>query len=139
MNNSLIIYQASNIHNLAFIVFTTIALFLCALMLLGGYFLGGKTYSRNKNTPFESGIQSVGDTHVRFAAKFYLVAMFFVIFDVESLFLYAWVISIRESGWIGFVEVMLFIIVLMISLLYLSRIGALNWSPLPRSYVNDKR
>ena len=54
--------------------------------------------------PFESGIDSVGSARLRLSAKFYLVAMFFVIFDVEALYLFAWSTSIRESGWVGFVE-----------------------------------
>lgn len=57
-----------------------------------------------KNVPFESGIDSVGSARLRLSAKFYLVAMFFVIFDVEALYLFAWSTSIRESGWVGFVE-----------------------------------
>ncbi len=59
--------------------------------------------------PFESGIDSVGSARLRLSAKFYLVAMFFVIFDVEALYLFAWSTSIRESGWVGFVEAAIFI------------------------------
>ncbi len=66
---------------------------------------------------------------MRLSAKFYLVAMFFVIFDVEALYLYAWSISIRESGWIGFIEAAIFILVLLAGLFYLVRIGALDWTP----------
>lgn len=67
-------------------------------MLVGGWYLGGRARARSKNTPFESGIDSVGSARLRLSAKFYLVAMFFVIFDVEALYLYAWSTSIRESG-----------------------------------------
>lgn len=66
--------------------------------------LGGRARARSKNVPFESGIDSVGSARLRLSAKFYLVAMFFVIFDVEALYLFAWSTSIRESGWVGFVE-----------------------------------
>lgn len=85
--------------------------------------------ARSKNTPFESGIDSVGSARLRLSAKFYLVAMFFVIFDVEALYLYAWSTSIRESGWVGFVEAAIFILVLLAGLVYLVRIGALDWTP----------
>ncbi|MXP67302.1 NADH-quinone oxidoreductase subunit A [Pantoea sp. Aalb] len=113
----------------SFIAFVFVILNLCIFMLLGGWLLGGRAHGRYKNTPFESGIQSVGDTHIRFSAKFYLIAMFFVIFDVEALFLYAWSISIRENGWIGFIEATIFIAILLIGLIYLTRVGALNWTP----------
>lgn len=85
--------------------------------------------ARSKNTPFESGIDSVSSARLRLSAKFYLVAMFFVIFDVEALYLYAWSTSIRESGWVGFVEAAIFILVLLAGLVYLVRIGALDWTP----------
>lgn len=97
-------------------------------MLVGGWYLGGRG-ARSKNTPFESGIDSVGSARLRLSAKFYLVAMFFVIFDVEALYLYAWSTSIRESGWVGFVEAAIFILVLLAGLVYLVRIGALDWTP----------
>ncbi|MBZ2279957.1 NADH-quinone oxidoreductase subunit A, partial [Buchnera aphidicola] len=73
-------------------------------------------------TPFESGIVSVGDTYLNFSVKFYLIAIFFVIFDVESLYLYAWSISIRELGWIGFIEATIFIGSLLVGLLYLVKV-----------------
>ncbi|KEA50039.1 NADH:ubiquinone oxidoreductase subunit A [Mangrovibacter sp. MFB070] len=116
-------------HHWAFAIFFIVALGLCAFMLLGGWLLGGRARARYKNTPFESGIDSVGSARLRLSAKFYLVAMFFVIFDVEALYLYAWSTSIRESGWVGFVEAAIFILVLLAGLVYLVRIGALDWTP----------
>ena len=64
---------------------------------------------------------------MRFSAKFYLVAMFFVIFDLEAVFLFAWAVAVRETGWAGYVEVLLFITVLLATLAYLWRVGALDW------------
>ncbi|HDL8574446.1 TPA: NADH-quinone oxidoreductase subunit NuoA [Yersinia enterocolitica] len=116
-------------HHWAFAVFLIGAIGLCGLMLLGAFFLGGRARTRAKNVPYESGIDSVGSARMRLSAKFYLVAMFFVIFDVEALYLYAWSISIRESGWIGFIEATIFILVLLAGLVYLVRIGALDWTP----------
>ncbi|MEZ6652193.1 NADH-quinone oxidoreductase subunit NuoA [Klebsiella pneumoniae] len=116
-------------HHWAFAIFLLIAIGLCCLMLVGGWYLGGRARARSKNTPFESGIDSVGSARLRLSAKFYLVAMFFVIFDVEALYLYAWSTSIRESGWVGFVEAAIFILVLLAGLVYLVRIGALDWTP----------
>lgn len=102
---------------------------MCAFMLAAPFFLGGRASGRAKNEPFESGIVSQGGARLRVSAKFYLVAMFFVIFDVEALFLYAWAVSVRETGWMGFIEVFVFIFVLLAGLVYLWRIGALDWSP----------
>ncbi|WP_186368698.1 NADH-quinone oxidoreductase subunit NuoA [Yersinia alsatica] len=116
-------------HHWAFAVFLIGAIGLCGLMLLGAFFLGGRARARAKNVPYESGIDSVGSARLRLSAKFYLVAMFFVIFDVEALYLYAWSISIRESGWVGFIEATIFILVLLAGLVYLVRIGALDWTP----------
>ncbi|MFS2224726.1 NADH-quinone oxidoreductase subunit A [Pantoea sp. B65] len=122
-------------HHWAFAVFLIVAMGLCCLMLAGAWFLGGRAHGRHKNTPFESGIDPVGSTQMRLSAKFYLVAMFFVIFDVEALYLYAWSTSIRESGWVGFVEAAIFILVLLAGLVYLVRIGALDWAPARRRVV----
>ncbi|ANE74194.1 NADH-quinone oxidoreductase subunit A [Dickeya solani] len=116
-------------HHWAFALFVIVAVGLCGFMLLGGFLLGGRARARHKNIPYESGIESVGSARLRLSAKFYLVAMFFVIFDVEALYLYAWSVSIRESGWIGFVEATIFILVLLAGLIYLVRIGALDWTP----------
>lgn len=106
-----------------------LALGLCALMLAGGYFLGGRAKGRKKNTPYESGLDSVGSAKLRFPSKFYLVAMFFVIFDVEALYLFGYAVSVRENGWLGFIEAAIFIAVLLAGLFYLVRIGALDWTP----------
>ena len=100
--------------------------------------LGGRAWGRAKNKPFESGVESVGSARLRFSAKFYLVAMFFVIFDVEALYLFAWSVSVRESGWVGFIEATIFITLLLVGLLYLWRIGALDWAPKKRVLTDKK-
>ena len=102
---------------------------MCCFMLFVPYFLGGRDWGRAKNDPFESGIVPQGGARLRVSAKFYLVAMFFVIFDVEALFLYSWAISIRDVGWLGFIEAAIFIFVLLAGLFYLWRVGALDWAP----------
>jgi len=107
-------------------------IFLLAFMLGIPWLLGGRAWGRAKNDPFESGVVSQGGARLRLSAKFYLVAMFFVIFDVEALYLYAWSVSVRESGWIGFAEAVLFITILLAGLIYLIRIGALDRAPAQR-------
>lgn len=106
--------------------------FLLFVMLFIPQWLGGKAWGRAKNDPFESGVVSQGSARLRLSAKFYLVAMLFVIFDVEALYLYAWSVSVRESGWIGFAEAVLFIAILLAGLVYLIRIGGLDWAPAQR-------
>lgn len=102
---------------------------ICAIMLIGSALLGGKSQARARNEPFESGVVSASPERLRLSAKFYLVAMFFVIFDVEALFLYAYAVSAKEVGWMGWIEVAVFIFILTASLVYLARIGALDWTP----------
>ncbi|MDM4771358.1 NADH-quinone oxidoreductase subunit A [Solimonas sp. SE-A11] len=105
---------------------------LCGLMLVLSWLLGGRSGARARNEPFESGVVSGSPEKLRLSAKFYLVAVFFVIFDVEALFLYAWAVSVREAGWMGFIEAFIFIFILGASLVYLVRVGALDWAPQAR-------
>jgi NADH-quinone oxidoreductase subunit A len=113
-------------------VYVVVTFILCGIMLGLSAMLGGKSNARARNDPFESGVVSASPERLRLSAKFYLVAVFFVIFDVEALFLYAWAVSLRESGWAGFVEAFVFIAILLVSLYYLARIGALDWAPQAR-------
>ena len=100
---------------------------LVCLMLFVPYFLGGRRRSRAVNQPYECGILPVGSTHFRVPIPFYLFAIFFVIFDLEAVFLFAWAIAVKETGWPGFVEALVFIVVLLVALVYLWRLGALDW------------
>jgi NADH-quinone oxidoreductase subunit A len=119
-------------HNWGFAIFLLGVAGLCAFMLGVSSLLGSKAWGHSKSEPFESGIVSTGGARLRFSAKFYLVAMLFVIFDIEALFLFAWAISLRESGWPGFIEALVFIVILLIGLFYLARVGALDWAPQAR-------
>lgn len=110
-------------------VFVLAVFGLCAFMIGAASLLGGRAQGPAKNDPFEAGVVGTGDAHLRLSAKFYLVAMLFVIFDVEALFLYAWAVSVRESGWAGFAEATVFIAILLAGLVYLWRVGALDWAP----------
>ena len=122
----------------AFAVYVIGAICICLTMIGVAALLGGRAYGRAKNRPFESGIDSVGNARLRFSAKFSLVAMFFVIFDVEALYLFAWSVSVRESGWVGFIEATIFITLLLVGLIYLWRIGALDWAPKKRVLTDKK-
>jgi NADH-quinone oxidoreductase subunit A len=116
-------------HNWGFAIFLLGVVGLIGFMLGVSSLLGSRAVGRSKNDPFESGIVSTGGARLRLSAKFYLVAMLFVIFDVEALFLFAWSVSVRESGWAGFIEATVFIAILLAGLVYLWRIGALDWAP----------
>jgi NADH-quinone oxidoreductase subunit A len=96
-------------------------------MLSMSFVLGQRHHDRATGSPYESGILSEGSARVRFSAKFYLIAMFFVIFDLEAVFLFAWAVAVRETGWAGYAEALLFIMILLATLAYLWRVGALDW------------
>ena len=112
---------------------------LVGLMLGASYLLGGRNHGRAKEEPFESGAVSVGSAQLRMPAKFYLVAMFFVIFDVEAAFLYAWAVSVRQNGWAGFAIAAIFIVVLLAALFYVWRVGGLDWAPGGKGVEADRR
>ena len=114
-------------------VYVAAVLFVVVLMVGLSWLLGSRNSGRAKNEAFESGVVGVGGGHLRFSAKFYLVAMFFVLFDLEAVFLYAWAVSIRESGWAGYIEACVFIAVLLIGLVYVWRLGGLDWAPKTRA------
>lgn len=98
-------------------------------MIVTSYVLGQRHQDRATNEPYESGIVSTGSARLRFSAKFYLVAMFFVVFDLESVFIFTWAVAFRELGWVGYIDILVFITVLFIALIYIARIGALDWGP----------
>ena len=110
-------------------VYLVIVVMLVVAMLGLSFVLGQRHNNRATGSPYESGILSQGSARVRLSAKFYLVAMFFVIFDLEAVFIFAWAVAVRELGWTGYVEAALFIAVLLATLVYLGRVGALDWGP----------
>ena len=104
-----------------------VAIIVCAMLGLS-YVLGQRHNDRATGSPYECGILSQGSARVRFSVKFYLVAMFFVIFDLETVFILAWAVAVRETGWAGYVEMLIFAGVLLATLTYLVRVGALDWN-----------
>lgn len=114
-------------HLLPLLVYFGAILAVTAVMLGGAYFLGQRHRAKAADEPFESGIVPTGDVHIRFSVQFYLIAIFFVIFDMETVFLFAWAVAVKESGWAGFFEALVFIGILIATLIYLGAIGALDW------------
>jgi NADH-quinone oxidoreductase subunit A len=96
-------------------------------MIAFSFILGERHREKQTAEPYESGIVSTGTARVRFDIKFYLIAMFFVIFDLEAAFVYAWAVSLRETGWTGYREMLVFIGILTAALVYLWKLGALEW------------
>jgi NADH-quinone oxidoreductase subunit A len=80
-----------------------------------------------KANPYESGMTPLGDTRERFSIKFYMVAILFIVFDLETIFLVSWGVVMRSLGWEGFIAAMIFIVVLTVGMLYEWKKGALEW------------
>lgn len=112
-----------------FLVYSLSVVGVLAATLLISWFAGSRTRRRRAtDQPFESGVVSVGNAdELRLSVEFYLVAMFFVIFDVEAIFIFAWAVAFFELGWRGYLGSAVFIIVLLAALVYEWRIGALDW------------
>ena len=89
--------------------------------------IGQKKYSKVKMAPYECGCEPVGTAHERFPIKFYLIAMLFILFDIEAAFLYPWAILYKKLGAFGLVEMGLFIVILFVGYIYVWKKGALEW------------
>lgn len=104
-----------------------VALGFGALFTLLGILIGPKSESETKKMPFESGLPTTGTEYKRFNIRFYMVALAFLIFDVEIIFFYPWAVKFREMGLYGFVAMMIFFTVLVLGLAYDWKKGALEW------------
>ncbi len=105
-----------------------IAMALAAGLLTVSYLLGQKVRNRVKDMPYESGIVPTGDARQRFSVKFYLVGMLFILFDIEAIFLYPWVVVFRELKMWAFVEMLIFVVLILSGFFYIWKKGALDWS-----------
>ena len=107
-------------------------LVLIAAMLGMSFLLGGTRNARAMREPFESGVLPVGQARLRLPVQYYVVGMFFVIFDMEAVFVFAWAIVVRPAGWTGYFSMLVFLAVLLAAFAYLWRVKALEWGPRPR-------
>jgi NADH-quinone oxidoreductase subunit A len=112
-----------------FLVYALAVLGVLAFVLLASWFLGGRVPRRTATVePFESGIvPAAGEGGLRLSVDFFLVAMFFVVFDLETIFLFAWAVAAKELGWPAFAAVSGFVLVLLVALVYELATGALDW------------
>lgn len=97
------------------------------VMLTLSSILGQKHREKATAEPFESGVIPVGYARFRLSARFYLIALLFVIFDLETIFIFAWAVAFREAGWTGYLGILIFILILIAALIYEWRLGALDW------------
>jgi NADH-quinone oxidoreductase subunit A len=108
-----------------------IGIMLGVAMVTGSYLLGKRVRNRVKDTAYECGIVPTGTARERFSVKFYLVAMVFILFDIEAIFLYPWAVVYRELKLFAFFEMLLFVVLLLCGFFYIWKKGALDWSSRP--------
>ena len=112
---------------LSLAVYLGVVVFLIALLVVVTHLSGERHFQRGTGVPYESGVPITGSARLRFAADFYLVAMFFVVFDISAVYLFAWAVSARELGWPGYVAALVFMIETVAGLAYLWKKGAFDW------------
>jgi NADH-quinone oxidoreductase subunit A len=105
-----------------------VAMLLAAGLLTVSRLLGKRVQNRVKDMPYESGMVPTGDARQRFSVKFYLVGMLFILFDIEAIFLYPWAVVYRELLMPGFIEMLIFVILILSGFFYIWKKGALDWS-----------
>ncbi|MEO8797596.1 MAG: NADH-quinone oxidoreductase subunit A [Polyangiaceae bacterium] len=104
-----------------------VAIVLAVLFFTGASLLGPKNPTPEKMMPFECGSESSGGRHLKLSVKFYLTAILFVVFDIETVFIYPWSVQFRSLGWAGLTEMFGFLAVIVVALVYVWRKGALEW------------
>src|SRR5260221_8389451 len=105
-----------------------IAMALSAGLITVSYILGQRVRNRVKDMPYESGIVPTGDARQRLSVKFYLVGMLFILFDIEAIFLYPWVVVFRELKMLAFTEMLGFVVLILAGFFFIWKKGALDWS-----------
>jgi NADH-quinone oxidoreductase subunit A len=111
------------------IAFALIIISLIGIMIGLSYVLGERHKEKTTHEPYESGIPPTGNARLRFSSGFYIIAMFFVIFDLDAAFIMLWAVSFRELGLKGYIGILIFISLLIVLLIYELSIGALDFGP----------
>lgn len=111
------------------VVFSILILALIAFLLFISSWLGEKKPNPEKLRAYESGIIPTGTARLRYPVPFYLVAIFFLIFDVEGAYIFSWAVACKELGWSGWLQISFFIVMLILGLVYIWRKGGLEWGP----------
>jgi NADH-quinone oxidoreductase subunit A len=114
---------------LALVIYTAVAVVLIGVLLLAAWWLGAKTQSENKGMAYESGVIPTGSARLAYPVPFYLVAIFFIVFDVEAVFIFTWAAAWDLLGLAGMIQITFFIVVLLLGLVWLWIKGGLDWGP----------
>lgn len=114
---------------LSFLLYSILIAVLIGILLLLSSYLGRKKPNPEKMRAFESGMIPTGSARFRYPVPFYLLAVFFLIFDIESIFIFSWAVAADSLGWTGWLQISFFILVLLISLFYIWKKGGLDWGP----------
>ena len=118
---------------LGIVIMMGLAMAFAGVMIGLGLLLGPKNPTPEKMAPYECGMPAVGDARERQSVKFYLVAMIFLLFDIEVAFLYPWAMALRDLGWAGLIQIVTFLLILSVGYVYVWRKGILDWGPAARS------
>jgi NADH-quinone oxidoreductase subunit A len=102
--------------------------FIIAMLIMSSW-IGERRSTQEKLRPYECGVIPTGTARLRYPVPFYLVAIFFLLFDIEGAFIFSWAVSFRELGWQGWLEILFFIAMLMLGLVYVWKKGGLEWGP----------
>ena len=114
---------------LALVIYTAVAVLLISVLLLAAWWLGAKSRSENKGMAYESGVIPTGSARLAYPVPFYLVAIFFIVFDVEAVFIFTWAAAWDLLGLAGMIQITFFIVVLLLGLVWLWIKGGLEWGP----------
>ena len=109
------------------VLYAVLVLVLAAAILILSAVLGERRKGPERSMPYESGIEPAGPLPRRLSVEFYQVALFFVIFDLEAVFIFAWAVNARRLGWTGYLELVVFVVLLFAGLVYLWKAGGLDW------------
>ena len=119
--------QSTQVDYLPILMQAGLAIGFVVATIIGSSFLGPKRHSKNKDKNFECGIESVGNARIPFSVKYFLVAILFVLFDVEVIFLYPWAVNFKELGVDGMIKMVIFMLLLLIGFFYIIKKKALEW------------
>lgn len=122
-----------------FLIYVIAVLLIVGIMIGLSYILGEKHHERTTGDPYESGIPPTGSARLRFSSHFYLIAIFFVIFDLDAVFIMVWAVSFRELGLTGYIGIVVFIGILLVVLVYEIGIKALNFGPKGKTIIKNRQ
>jgi len=138
INHLSIILAEQPIYFWPFLAYAIAAFGIAGIMIGLSYILGERHKEKTTDEPYESGIPPTGGARLRFSSDFYLIAMFFVIFDLDAAFIMVWAVSFRELGFSGYLGVAIFILIFVAVLIYELGIGALNFGPDGKKILQSK-